>query len=271
MIMQSRLIALAPAFGLIVMPTQVAPSLRALLERLIDYAGTFPPATLTRDAAIANYLHYRAGEYAWMLGRLVVSAADMPKVPRELDGALSVLSDTDEPRAGAIETKRIFAPARPTYCEVPLRELDAVERAGCYAKIRTGGVKPEAIPSVQEVAAFIRACAERRLPFKATAGLHHPVRAIHPLTYEPNAPQATIHGFLNVFMAAALAWHGERDLEPVLAETDPSAFTFAEQARWRSRSLDAAQVREARTKFAHSFGSCSFEEPIRDLEALGLL
>jgi hypothetical protein len=245
--------------------------MRALLERLIDYAGTFPPATLTCDAAIANYLRYRAGKYSWMLGRLVVCAAHLPKVPRELDGALSVLSDTDEPRAGAIETKRVVSTTRPTYCEVTLRELDAVEGARCSAKIRTGGVKSEAIPSVQEVAAFLRACAERRLPFKATAGLHHPVRAIHPLTYDPNAPQATMHGFLNVFMAAALAWHGERDIEPVLAETDAGAFSFREQAQWRSKSLDAAQVREARTNFAHSFGSCSFEEPIRDLEALGLL
>ena len=57
------------------MPTNVAPALRALLERLIDYAGTFPPATLTRDEAIANYRRYRAGEHSWMLGRLVVSAA----------------------------------------------------------------------------------------------------------------------------------------------------------------------------------------------------
>ena len=108
------------------MPTTVAPALRALLERLIDYAGTFPPATLTRDEAIADYRSYRAGEHAWMLGRLVVSAEDLPHVPPELDGTLSVLSDSDEPRAAAIETKRIFAPARPTYCEVPAMVLDTV-------------------------------------------------------------------------------------------------------------------------------------------------
>src|SRR5258708_31204656 len=39
-----------------------------------------------------------------------------------------------------------------------------------------------------DFAAFIVACAERQLPFKVTAGLHHPVRAAHPLTYEPDAP-----------------------------------------------------------------------------------
>ena len=114
-------------------------------------------------------------------------------------------------------------------------------------------------------------CAERRVPLKATAGLHHPVRAPQPLTYDADAPRAVTHGFLNVFLAAAFAWHGDRDIGPVLAETDPAAFRFDGRAHWRDRSLDAGQVREARLHFAHSFGSCSFDEPVRDLEALGLL
>jgi hypothetical protein len=253
------------------MASTIAPALRALLDRLIDYAGTFPPATLTRDAAVANYRHYRQGQHAWMLRHLVVSAADLDRVPTNLDGSLSVLSDHDEPRAAAIETKRIIATSRPTYCEVPLDGLHEVKREGCFAKLRTGGVTPEAIPSLEQVAAFIRACADRRLPFKATAGLHHPIRAEHPLTYEANAPRAVMHGFLNVFLAAAFAWYGKDDIEPILAETDPAALSFDSSARWRQRTLSAEQVREARTEFAHAFGSCSFDEPVRDLQALGLL
>ena len=249
----------------------VPPALRAVLEHLIDFAGTFPPAALSCAEACANFANYRRGERAWMLRWLVISAADLDRVPAAFDGALSVLSDADHPRAAALESKCVVVAVRPVYCEVPLTELDAVKRAGCLAKVRTGGVKPEAIPSVEAVADFIRACAERRLAFKATAGLHHPVRAEHSLTYEPDAPRAVMHGFLNVFLAAGFAWHGEPDIEPVLAETDPSAFRFDERACWRDRSLDAEQVREARTNFAHAFGSCSFEEPVRDLEALGLL
>jgi hypothetical protein len=80
-----------------------------------------------------------------------------------------------------------------------------------------------------------------------------------------------MHGFLNVFMAAALAWHGDRDLEPVLAETDPTAFRFDDRAHWRDRSLTADQVRDARTHFAHAFGSCSIKEPVEGLKELGLL
>lgn len=249
----------------------VPPGLRALLDRLIDYAGMFPPATLSRDAALANYASYRDGEHGWVLRWLVVGAAELPHVPTELDGSLAVLTDADEPRAAAIEAKRIVRAGRPVYCEVPLGDLDEVRRAGCFAKLRTGGVKPDAIPDVADVAAFIVACAERRLPFKATAGLHHPVRASHPLTYEADAPRAVMHGFLNVFLAAAFAWHGRRDIEPVLAEADPAAFRFDGRAHWRDWSLDADQVRAARLEFAHSFGSCSFEEPVRDLEALGHL
>lgn len=253
------------------MARTIGPALRALLDRLIDYAGTFPPAALPHQAAVANYEGYRAGDHAWMLRWLVVGAADLAHVPRHLDGCLAVLGDADEPRAAVIETRRVVRFGRPAYCEVPVADLDEVKRAGAFAKVRTGGVKPEAIPSVGEVAAFIVACADRRLPFKATAGLHHPVRAAHPLTYEADAPRAILHGALNVFLAAAFAWHGDRDLEPVLGETDPAAFRFDDRAHWRDRSLAADQVRDARRHFAHSFGSCSFDEPVRDLEALGLL
>lgn len=249
----------------------VAPALRELLSGLIDYAGTFPPAALPCGAAATNFATYRTGPHAWVLRWLVISAADLDRAPADLDGAVSVLTETDTPRAAALETKRAVSAARPVYCEVGIAELDDVKRAGCFAKVRTGGLKPEAIPPVSAVADFIRACAERKLAFKATAGLHHPVRAEHALTYEPDAPRAVMHGFLNVFVAAALAWHGDRDLEPVLAETDPAAFRFDARAHWRDRSLSADQVRDARANFAHAFGSCSFDEPVRDLETLGLL
>ena len=249
----------------------VEPCLRALLDRLIDYAGMFPPAALSRGTVIDNYQRYRTGEHAWMLRWLVIAAAELEHVPRNLDGALAVLSDTDEPRAAVIEAKRIVRTSRPTYCEAPPSELDEVQRAGCFAKFRTGGATPEAIPAVHDLAASIIACAERRLPFKVTAGLHHPIRALHPLTYQADAPRAMTHGFLNVFLAAAFAWLGKRDIEPILAETDPNAFHFEERAHWRHWSLDAYQIREVRQRFAHSVGSCSFDEPVQGLETLGLL
>ena len=188
------------------MSRTVAPALYALLDRVIDYAGAFPPAALPCGAAVANFATYRAGERAWLLRHLVVGAGDLDQVPAEFDGALAVLADADTPRAAAIESEGVVTAARPVYAEVPVAELDTVGQGGCFAKVRTGGVKPDAIPSVASLATFIRACADRRLAFKATAGLHHPVRAEHPLTYAPDAPRAVMHGFLNVFLAAAFAW-----------------------------------------------------------------
>jgi hypothetical protein len=251
--------------------THAAPALQSLLSRLIDYAGTFPPAALPCATAADNFAAYRRGPHARMLRHLVVSAADLARIPAEFDGSLSVLADADVPRAAAIESKQIVRAARPVYCELPVAELDRVKAAGCCAKVRTGGVEPEAIPPVAELADFIRACAQRRLAFKATAGLHHPIRSEQPLTYAPDSPRAVTHGFLNVFIAACFAWHGRCDIEPELGETDPSAFRFDDRAHWRDWSLDAAEVADARANFAHGFGSCSFEEPVRDLQSLGLL
>ena len=249
----------------------IASSLRALLGNLIDYAGMFPPASLAREAAIGRYGSYQSSEHVWMLNRFVISAAQIDVLPAELGWRFAVLRDADHPRADAIESKKIISIGKPTYCEVSIEQLDEVKRAGSFAKIRTGGVTPDAIPSVDCVAAYIIGCAERRLPFKATAGLHHPVRHVHRLTYEPDACSATIHGFVNVFMAAAFAWHGEREIHPILAETDVSAFQFDERAHWRDLSLSSEEVGGSRREFAHSFGSCSFEEPIDDLRALGWL
>jgi len=255
-------------------PAKVAPALRALLERLIDYAGIYPPAALPLEKTVENYIDYRSGEFSWMLRWLVVGTSELQNVPESLNGNISLLSESDHSRAATLETKGVIKAKHPVYCEIALTnldQLDAVRAGGNYAKIRTGGVKPEAIPSPKDVAAFINACAERRLPFKATAGLHHPIRSEYPLTYATDAPRAVMHGFLNVLMAAAFAWHGERNIEAIVAETDISAFAFDGEAKWRGLSLSAEQIKDARNNFMHSIGSCSFDEPVHELQALKLL
>jgi hypothetical protein len=143
------------------------------------------------------------------------------------------------------------------------------------AKIRTGGITPEAIPSPEAVASFLVACAAAEVPFKATAGLHHPIRAEYPLTYEESCPRGVMHGFLNVFLAAAMLKIHRLDLESVtsmLREEDAGEFKFTpEGVRWGDYILDSAQISLAREAFALSYGSCSFDEPIDDLDRLGLL
>ena len=91
------------------------------------------------------------------------------------------------------------------------------------------------------------------------------------MTYEANAPRAVMHGFLNVFLAASFAWHGDHDIEPILAERDPAAFHFDDRLTGASATLPPSRLPRSPTEFAHAFGSCSFEEPVHDLQALGLL
>jgi hypothetical protein len=143
------------------------------------------------------------------------------------------------------------------------------------AKIRTGGVTPEAFPSPAAIAKFMIACHAASVPFKATAGLHHPVRSEHPLTYKPDAPRGTMHGFLNVFLAATMlhAHNAEESrLVALLEEKDPGAFKFTDEGvRWNGLFAEDAHIAAAREAFCLSYGSCSFDEPVEDLKKLKLL
>ena len=49
-----------------------SPSLRALVARVVDYAGLFPPAALSMREAVARQADYLQSADAWLLGRFVV-------------------------------------------------------------------------------------------------------------------------------------------------------------------------------------------------------
>ena len=181
---------------------------------------------------------------------------------------------TDEIARQSAELPDSFTP----YFEIPIAGdvaplVQAIARAGARAKVRTGGVTPQTIPPAEEVISFITACRRERVPFKATAGLHHPIRGSYKLTYEPNSPVGTMYGFLNVFLAAALIYSGETWETGIAAlnESDPSAFTFEDDVIvWRDKRITAGQIEASRRGFAISFGSCSFREPIDELAPLSL-
>jgi hypothetical protein len=176
-----------------------------------------------------------------------------------------------------IESQREELPrAFTSYFEIPTTGdvsplVEALARLSTRAKIRTGGVTPEAFPPAEEIINFISTCWRGRVPFKATAGLHHPVRGTYRLTYEPDGPMGKMYGFLNVFMAASLIYAGESDNTAlaVLQEEDPFAFSFSDDAiGWRDKRVDAGQIQSSRANFAISFGSCSFREPVDEIESL---
>lgn len=146
---------------------------------------------------------------------------------------------------------------------------------GQRAKIRTGGVTHALFPSSREIIRFVRTCMAANVPFKATAGLHHPIRCFRPLTYASDAPMGTMHGFLNVLLMTGFVREGYRVnlLEDVMEDEFEEVFTFGESGlSWRDEhTLGLSQIINLRSKGFNSFGSCSFDEPIADLRALGLL
>jgi hypothetical protein len=240
---------------------RIPDSLRALLTNLIDYAGLYPPAGLALPDVLENYVAYLTSAESWMLNRLVLPAAKLTDVRLRDNWHVTLLVE-DEPgplpaQVETLETKLTHGLSLPTYCEAP---IDGILR-GAFAKVRTGGPSPEAVPQSEALADFLCAAASRRIAFKATAGLHHPIRA-------------AMHGFVNMFVAAAFAWQGAGGdvILNILDDEDAHAFRFLDgELRWRERSIATVAIQSARRDFAHSFGSCSFAEPVADLRALGWL
>jgi hypothetical protein len=172
---------------------------------------------------------------------------------------------------------KVIPPELETYFEITPDEdgcFAAIAANGRRAKLRTGGETADKFPTAHAVVKFIRQCASAKVPFKATAGLHHPLRSVHNFTYQPRSASGIMHGFLNVFLTAAFVKEG-MDAElavQLLEEKSWNAFRFESEAiEWRGHRLTFNQIMESRSGFATSFGACSFMEPIEDLISLHIL
>jgi hypothetical protein len=241
----------------------------AVLERLIDHAALFPPASMSLPEALAEDRAARDSEHAGVLNRFVAPAGLLSELPDErpalsvvLRGAgdAAVVGDVagveavelrlDGPRprpADLIATYRALEPLGvETYFELVLdggwrddvpAAIGSIAAVGGRVKLRCGG---DTVPSIEQVALVIACCRDAGVPFKATAGLHHAVG------------RDGEHGFLNLLAATTAPSGG---IEAVLAEEDPA-------------ELDVAAA--DRSLFV-SFGSCSWREPVDDLVELGLL
>jgi hypothetical protein len=219
----------------------------------------------------------------WRVAVLAGASDEAAIVQANARFAGAVVVDVIEAKADTPEAVAALAPLAhrgfTVYVEIPVREdpapLIATIRAhGLRAKIRTGGVTADAFPAPSDVLRFLVRCTRASVPFKATAGLHHPLRGEYALTYAPDAPRGTMYGFLNIFLAAALLRAGAEpeEIAPVLEERDTAALRVSDDAiAWRAQVLPLSALVEARAHFAGSFGSCSFEEPVQDLTSLGLL
>jgi hypothetical protein len=240
-----------------------------VLERLIDHAAMFPPACMSLADGLDEDRQARESPYGWLVGRFVVPAGKLAELPAERPALSVVLSGVEDVAlidgAAGVEAVELVLPsARPASAELvaayrALRPLDvetyfellfdegwrdnvpaaigAVAAVGGRVKLRCGGAF---VPSIEQVGLVIACCRDAGVPFKATAGLHHPVR------------RGDEHGFLNL-LAAATAPVGR--IGAVLAQEDGAALEVEEGAR----------------EVFVSFGSCSWREPVDGLRELGML
>lgn len=327
-------------------------AVRVFLTGLFDYAGLFPPASLTLEDAISEYAQYRMGSDKWMIGPFVchVSSLDdldafgrlFEKSPPfqfsiltrtaddSTDFSLVLQEDLEEmnrfvkrhsgnvstdiievrvPRVasadrkeagailsdlGALETGCPLIPDS-VFLEVSRDEdfavhLENVASAIAFSteisanmsgdlsgksfprvglKLRCGGTNPLDFPTPGQIAEFLKTVIRHRVQFKATAGLHHPVRHVDCKS------GFIMHGFLNVFFAAALDAVHDVDVSTmiqVLEEMDADAFAFSDDGiRWRDWAISTKALAQIRERLASSIGSCSFDEPRADLVSLDWL
>jgi hypothetical protein len=135
-------------------------------------------------------------------------------------------------------------------------------------KLRCGG-DPAALPTCAELAFAITQGRDHGIALKFTAGLHHPMR------HYDKAAEATMHGFLNLFVAGVFAYANtlkESTVERILEVKDARQFRFDKLTiQWNNLGALPSQVQRARETVVTSFGSCSFDEPREDLRGLRVI
>ncbi len=240
--------------------------LEAIAENYLPAAGdgeSWSLSVVLDDPSGDLAADFEALRKRW-LGRMQVAAVEVP--PKQAAEIGPLATRVPEDVVG--------------FFEVPIDDalsdrVHAIAESGSEAKVRLGGVVARAFPSVGEVARFLLACKDLGVPFKATAGLHHPLRGPQRVTYKEDSPVCWMHGFLNLTFASVLLAVGaiaDEELVEVLSESEGGAFRFSHRRIvWRDREVTVEQIERSRRSFFSSFGSCSIEDPINDLSQLGLL
>jgi hypothetical protein len=287
----------------------------------VDYAGLFPPASLTVERAVEGYRESRTSSSAWVSGRFLIRASQLEELASVVTGSMQAGEGAweigvvfDIPAGQAASLAAAFhaemepaitvaaAEARigdPTldgirslvttigsinpdivaFLEV-LRTVDVrtqIDAIGAVlresgmaggAKLRCGGITADLFPSTEEVAEFILEAVDATVPFKATAGLHQPIR------HYDESLGVWRHGFVNLLIATAAATAGEPHgvIHEIVAETDPDAFAISPVfATWRDLRFPGSALRRMRQHNFIAYGSCDFDEPIGALTDLSLL
>jgi hypothetical protein len=255
-------------------------------------AGRFLcPASRLEELAGVMMASFAAGEETWEIGVIVdtepgEAAATAQTFHAEMQPAAIIASAEARPVAGTREsiTGLVNALVSIQPEVVPFVEMigtgpfddqigavtDALVDIGRIGgvKIRCGGAHASMFPESATVASFILAATNARIPFKATAGLHQPIRR-HDAELG-----VWRHGFVNLLVAAAAAdaGHGIDTLTSIVADSDPDSFMIsAAFVTWRELSIPSPAIRRVRTQGFVAYGSCDFFEPVDQLEDLSFL
>jgi hypothetical protein len=277
-----------------------------LFTGLCDDAALFPPGDTPVELAVPAHRGHRAGWYGDLVGPFLAAPkhfAEVAKAARETETLIplilvvpdgpaalgaAVQATMGEPGVELVGVELACGPdgsaaqAANTAAYALARELlegvrgvvevrrgpdledalDVLASMSYRAKFRTGGTTSAAFPSVDELAGFIAGCTARGLPFKCTAGLHGAARHTDPVTGFEH------HGFLNILAAADVAARGGN--RAAIAET--LRIRAGRELADAVRPLLADPEAAARTRRAFTgYGTCSIEEPLADLTALGLV
>jgi hypothetical protein len=261
-----------------------AAKLSAALDRLLDDASQFPPGNLALEPAWEAHRRWRESEGAAVVGRFLVPSARVGALAElvareggegiefgvvvsggELEelGTLAEAVTSVELRGSVDDVggwhercpqAEVFVEGASVEAIAHARQRDV--RVG--AKLRCGGLEAAAFPSVEAVASFLFDCVRQEVPFKATAGLHQPLRY-----WDPEIG-VFHHGFLNLWTATALAGRGAARDELL------GCLELQDAEGWWQFGLGAAELQDARRWFT-AFGTCSIEEPLEGLAAIGFL
>jgi hypothetical protein len=271
-----------------------------LFAHLFDDAAIFPPGNASMPQAVRRHGEHARAWYAELLGAFVCSAdrvteldaaaqharsakvrlaLTVPGGPAALPAALATVASYGWLRLSAVElTVRAALPAEGwrqlrlavpaaagVWAEIAAGDVDGslcrqLADAGLGLKLRTGGLNAGSVPHPAELAAALRWAAAAEVPVKCTAGLHHAVCASEP------GSGLRWHGFGNVLLAVHLARAGG-DLSTVVGALQQDA---PGEVAAGLRSMGEPEVDRLRRGF-RSIGTCSIDEPLAELVALGLV
>ena len=235
----------------------------ALLDRLIDHAPTFPPASLVSDEALDEDARAVRSPHSFALARLVWPASRLGEIAGTERGVSAVL-DASLPENAEIEAvearyrddlAELQGLAREVYVEVPVdAALRAAARRGRRARSAGEGAMRRSRRSERRGARGLRSWVPG-----ARVGVQGDRRAPSRRALERRArlPQPARGRGLRGAMRR------RRSRRPTRTRSRSTRDAFS----WHGQSAGASELVRVRRELFHSIGSCSFFEPVEELRS----